>query len=149
MRKLLLLSFVLVASLSLAACGASKSDAPAKAVENYLNALVAKDANRLPTLVCGAWEEDALVELDFVQVARIALEAHQQTAKRCVTVCECFLRTHNVSDIQSCATTCLLNSLYHKRHAALLHCQTILLFARFAFENFAVHDIVVFVLVGN
>ena len=74
MRKLLLLSFVLVASMSLAACGASKSDAPAKAVENYLNALVAKDANRLPTLVCGTWEEDALVELDSFQAVTARLD---------------------------------------------------------------------------
>ncbi|MEP7135981.1 MAG: hypothetical protein ABI904_13715 [Chloroflexota bacterium] len=74
MRKILLLSFVLVASMSLAACGASKSDAPAKAVDNYLNALVAKDANRLPTLVCGTWEEDALIELDSFQAVTARLD---------------------------------------------------------------------------
>jgi len=63
-RKLILiLSIVLTANLLLTAC-ASRTAAPAKAVEDYLTALVAKDADRLPTLVCGDWEEDALIELD-------------------------------------------------------------------------------------
>lgn len=74
MRKLILLSFILVAALALTACGSSKTDAPAKAVENYLNALVAKDANRLPTLVCGDWEADALTELDSFQAVTARLE---------------------------------------------------------------------------
>ena len=74
MRKLLLFSFVLVATLSLAACGTSKSDAPAKAVENYLTALVAKDSERLPTLVCGKWEQDALAELDSFQAVTVSLD---------------------------------------------------------------------------
>ena len=67
MRKILpILFIVLTANLLLIAC-ASNPDAPAKAVENYLNALVEKDADRLSTLVCGTWEEDALIELDSFQ----------------------------------------------------------------------------------
>ena len=74
MRKILLiLSIVLTANLLLIAC-ASNTDAPVKAVEDYLNALVEKDADRLPTLVCGAWEEDALIELDSFQAVTARLE---------------------------------------------------------------------------
>lgn len=73
MRKLILLAF-LTASFLLTSCGSSSTDAPAKAVENYLNALVAKDADRLPTLVCGEWEEDALIELDSFQAVTASLE---------------------------------------------------------------------------
>ena len=76
MRKLLLiLSIMLVANILLTACSvSSNSDAPAKAVENYLNALVAKDSNRLPSLVCSSWEEDARAELDSFQAVTARLE---------------------------------------------------------------------------
>jgi hypothetical protein len=74
MRKLLLLLFIMIAVLALAACGASDAEAPAQAVENYLTALVAKDASRLPTLVCGDWEADALIELDSFQAVTARLE---------------------------------------------------------------------------
>ena len=74
MRKILLALFLLLpANLLLVAC-ASSADAPAKAVENYLNALVEKDADRLSTLVCGDWEEDALIELDSFQAVTARLE---------------------------------------------------------------------------
>jgi hypothetical protein len=72
-RKLALLSLV-VASLILSACGSSNSDAPAAAVEAYLNALVTKDEERLPTLVCGEWEAEALIELDSLQAVSARLE---------------------------------------------------------------------------
>ncbi|MCC6568916.1 MAG: hypothetical protein IT315_06730 [Anaerolineales bacterium] len=72
MRKILLT--LLLANSLLTACASSASDAPAKAVEEYLNALVAKDAARLPTLVCGDWEEDALIELDSLQAVNARLE---------------------------------------------------------------------------
>ena len=75
MRKILLtLLIVMMVNLLLTACSGSNSDAPAKAVEDYLNALVAKDADRLPTLVCADWEEDALIELDSFQAVTPRLE---------------------------------------------------------------------------
>jgi len=74
MRKLILLSFMIIAALALAACGASDANAPAKAVENYLTALVEKDGDRLPTLVCGDWEADALIELDSFQAVTARLD---------------------------------------------------------------------------
>lgn len=74
MRKLLLvLSIVLTATVLLTAC-ASNSNAPVNAVENYLKALVEKDADRLSTLVCGEWEDDALIELDSFQAVTTRLE---------------------------------------------------------------------------
>lgn len=76
MRKFILFTlFTTLALTVLSACGSSaNTDAPAKAVEDYLNALVNKDADRLPTLVCGAWEEDALIELDSFQAVTARLE---------------------------------------------------------------------------
>jgi hypothetical protein len=75
MRKILLtLLIAIIASLLLAACSPSNTDSPAKAVESYLTTLVAKDADRLPTLVCGDWEEDALIELDSFQAVTARLE---------------------------------------------------------------------------
>lgn len=73
MRKIILLALVAISFL-LTSCGPSSTDAPVKAVEDYLNALVAKDADRLPTLVCGDWEEDALIELDALQAVSARLE---------------------------------------------------------------------------
>ena len=73
MRKLIfLLSIALITNI-LTACS-SNSDAPAKAVENYLDALVNKEADKLPALVCGDWEEDALIELDSFQAVTASLE---------------------------------------------------------------------------
>jgi hypothetical protein len=36
--------------------------------------IVAKDADRLPTLVCGDWEDDALTVLDSLQAVDARLE---------------------------------------------------------------------------
>lgn len=75
MRKILLCVLVLmIASLVLTACSSKKTDPPVKAVEDYLNALVAKDTDRLPSLVCGDWENDALIELDSFQAVTARLD---------------------------------------------------------------------------
>ena len=73
MRGFFLILFMTIATLALASC-ASSTDAPAKAVEDYLTALVEKDADRLSTLSCAAWEEDALIELDSFQAVTARLE---------------------------------------------------------------------------
>ena len=65
---------LLLTSIFLTACASNNADAPAQAVENYLNALVVKDADRLSTLSCGDWEDDALLELDSFQAVTARLE---------------------------------------------------------------------------
>jgi outer membrane lipoprotein-sorting protein len=73
LRKPFLILTLLAASILLAAC-ASNSDAPAQAVQNYLNALVNKEADKLPTLVCADWENDAMIELDSFQAVTARLD---------------------------------------------------------------------------
>ena len=73
MRKLILILALTLTAILLTAC-ASNTDAPAQAVQNYLNALVGKEADKLPALVCGEWEEDALIELDSFQAVTARLE---------------------------------------------------------------------------
>ena len=75
MRKILLFLLVaMIANRLLTACSSSNSDAPAKAAEDYLNALVAKDSDRLTTLSCADWEDDALLELDSFQAVTTKLD---------------------------------------------------------------------------
>ncbi len=75
MRNVSLTILILIIAASfLTACASTNNSAPAKAVEDYLNTLVAKDADRLPTLVCGDWEEDALIELDSFQAVTARLD---------------------------------------------------------------------------
>ncbi len=76
MRKFsLMMLMVIVTTMLLTACSASSSgDAPAKAVESYLTALVNKDSDRVSTLVCGDWEDDALLELDSFQAVTTRLD---------------------------------------------------------------------------
>lgn len=75
MRKISLIVLVIIVStMFLTACASGNENAPAKAVEDYLNALVAKDENRLSTLSCGEWEDDALLELDSFQAVTARLD---------------------------------------------------------------------------
>ncbi len=75
MRKLGLLLIVFsLAAVLLSACGGASADKPAKAVENYLNALVNKDSNSLSALSCAEWEQSALMELDSLQAVATRLE---------------------------------------------------------------------------
>jgi hypothetical protein len=69
---MIFIAIALLASL-LSACGSSSSGA-ASAVESYLNALVAKDADRLSTLSCADWEPQAIVELDSFQAVEARLD---------------------------------------------------------------------------
>jgi hypothetical protein len=74
-RKVFLIVLVaLILTLLLTACASRNDNAPVKAVEDYLKALVAKDENRLTTLSCGDWEDDALLELDSFQAVTARLD---------------------------------------------------------------------------
>ena len=75
MRKFfLILILVIVSTLFLAACASKNSNGPTKAVEDYLNALVAKNSDRLTTLSCKDWENEALLELDSFQAVTTKLD---------------------------------------------------------------------------
>ena len=74
MRTFSLIVSIVFTTLALSACASNNTDAPVQAVEDYLTALVEKDANRLTTLSCGEWEDDALLELDSFQAVTARLE---------------------------------------------------------------------------
>ena len=74
MRTFSWILLIVFFTLAISACAANNDNAPARAVEDYLNALVEKDASRLTTLSCGDWEDDALLELDSFQAVTARLE---------------------------------------------------------------------------
>ena len=75
MRKFfLILILVIVSTLFLSACASKSSNGPTKAVEDYLNALVAKNSDRLTTISCKDWENEALLELDSFQAVTTKLD---------------------------------------------------------------------------
>jgi hypothetical protein len=63
-----------ISVLLLCACGGKAADPASKAVEDYLNALVAKDSTKLSALSCKDWESQALMELDSLQAVKTRLE---------------------------------------------------------------------------
>ena len=106
MRIFSLMLSIVFATLMVAACASSDDRAPVQAVENYLNALVETDANRLTTLTCGEWEADALLELDSFQAVDTRLEglACEQTGTdgdTALVVCQGnIIATYNEEDQQ-------------------------------------------------
>ena len=74
MRTRSLIFLIVFTSLLLPACVSNNEDAPVQTVENYLNALIEKDENRLTTLSCGEWEDHALLELDSFQAVTARLD---------------------------------------------------------------------------
>ncbi len=83
MRRILAIVLLLgVAAGLLAACsgpgsgGATQTPskaAAAKAVEDYLQGIVSKDVNKVSTLSCKDWEQQAIQELDSLQAVKAAL----------------------------------------------------------------------------
>lgn len=74
MRRKLIFILVIVGALLVAACSGGSSDAAPQAVELYLQALVAEDADQLVTLSCGDWEADAMLEVDSFQGVSASLD---------------------------------------------------------------------------
>jgi hypothetical protein len=82
---------ILAALILLTAC-AGEPDAPARAVEDYLDALAAHDADRLALLSCAEWEDDALTTLDSFAAVEVTLvdvgcEAHDVQADSARVAC--------------------------------------------------------------
>ena len=73
-RAVVFAALLVLTALILAACQSGGGDDPAAAAESYLTALVEKDADRLSTLSCAAWEENAILELDSFQAVEVRLE---------------------------------------------------------------------------
>lgn len=65
---------ILLAAAVLTACSGSKKSAAVQAMESYLKAFVAKDANLTSTLSCKAWEPQALLEVDSFQGVETQLQ---------------------------------------------------------------------------
>ncbi len=75
MRKFTLaVILICISALLLSACGGKTADPASKAVEDYLNALVAKDSTKLSALSCKDWESNALMELDSLQAVKTRLD---------------------------------------------------------------------------
>ncbi len=52
----------------------SQTDEPTSAIENYIQALVDQDGNRLANLSCAEWEADAQIELESFSAVSVSLE---------------------------------------------------------------------------
>ena len=75
MRKFALgIILLCVSALLLSACGGKSNDPASRAVEDYLTALVNKDATKLSGLACADWESSALLELDSLQAVKTRLD---------------------------------------------------------------------------
>ncbi len=75
-HRTILVAALLAAVWALSACAgpASNQSGASQAVESYLNALVAKDANRLVAVSCAKWEENARMELDSFEAVTATLK---------------------------------------------------------------------------
>ncbi len=69
-KRLLLVLIIL----GLSACSGQGSSNASTAVENYLTALVAKDANQIINYSCAAWEENARQELRTFDAITVKLQ---------------------------------------------------------------------------
>ncbi len=74
MRKLIpFLLIMILSSLLISACGKSDAGDPAKAVEAYWQALIAKDSAKLSSLSCSDFEQEALNTLDSFQSVSVTI----------------------------------------------------------------------------
>jgi hypothetical protein len=60
--------------LAFAGCSNKTQNGAAAAIQAYYQALVAKDADRLATLSCADWEDDAKTELESFGAVKTSLE---------------------------------------------------------------------------
>jgi hypothetical protein len=68
-----LVVLICITATLLSACG-KVADPAAKSVEDYITALVNKNANALSVLSCANWESNALLEMDSLQAVATKLE---------------------------------------------------------------------------
>lgn len=65
---------VVLSLLAFTGCSNKTQNGAAAAIEAYTQALVAKDAERLATLSCADWEDDAKTELESFGAVKTSLE---------------------------------------------------------------------------
>jgi hypothetical protein len=73
-RKYFVLIGLSTMLLFLSACGTSTGSGAVKSVEDYLNALVAKNTERVASISCADWESSAIREVDSFQAVKIRME---------------------------------------------------------------------------
>ena len=74
MKKILIVTIALGALVLLVVGCSSQGNGPADAIQAYLQALAAKDANQVANLSCAAWEEQAAQELRSFDASTLTLE---------------------------------------------------------------------------
>jgi len=107
MRRILALVFLTCLMVGLlAACGGGTAQPTAvpgavKAVQDYLQAVVAKDVNKVSTLSCKDWEQSAIQEVDSLQavtakLSGVACTQSGMDAANTLVKCQCkILITYN------------------------------------------------------
>ncbi len=75
MKTPLRICILLFAVVALAACASADANSAPKAVEAYLEALVAKDSDAVINASCPVWEENAKLEIDSFAAVTPTLEA--------------------------------------------------------------------------
>ena len=73
-KRAIILVLASVPALLIAACGTKSADLAARAVEDYLSALVNKNYNHFSTLSCADWGSNAMLEYDSFQAVTTQLE---------------------------------------------------------------------------
>lgn len=105
MQKQVILMLVVIGMI-LAGCQSAPVDGPSKAVESYLQALVARDQNAMTTATCADWEANALNEFNSFNAVKLTLESlacqeiHQDNSYRLVTCTGQIIANYGAEDLQ-------------------------------------------------
>jgi hypothetical protein len=72
--KITILSGIILIFLLASCNSADNSDPSAVAIEEYIQALIAQDANKVSTLSCADWEMDGQIEVDSLTAVSATIE---------------------------------------------------------------------------
>lgn len=102
--SILFLSLILLLA-ALTGCGGQAGGLDAAgAIESYFRALVDKDAERLSTLSCAAWENDARVELESfgavtAELENLACQAGDEDGETALVSCQGLIRANYGAEV--------------------------------------------------
>jgi hypothetical protein len=74
MKRMVIFGLIFII-LTLLICACTQAGTPEVAVEEYLDALAAKDSARIQTLSCTSWQADAAIEVDSLQTVGTELDS--------------------------------------------------------------------------